>query len=69
MGSFNLPEIKWTYPNCMFAHYSLTVQEFMDTFLSLGLTQWVHSLTFYPSTNTLDLVLKTVQLCPLPYHL
>ena len=59
MGDFNLPEIKWTSPNCMFAHHSPTVQKFLDTFLTLGLTQWVHSPTFYPSTNTLDLVFTT----------
>ena len=62
LGDFNLPNIRWQdqceakNSNCP----SLDTM-FLDTFDSLGLTQWVTEPTFPRSGNTLDLVLTSEQ--------
>ena len=57
VGDFNLPTIDWcTDPP---RATSTTDCSFLDTFISLGLTQWVHESTYPRSGNTLDLVLTS----------
>ena len=59
MGDFNLPDIKWPQSDCMSFNYQPDVQQFINAFLSAGLTQWVVLPTFPRSGNILDLDLST----------
>ena len=72
LGDFNLPSIDWT-ENVISAK-TPTDCTFLETFNSLGLTQWVNEPTFPRSGNILDLILTSeadrvgnvAVLCPLP---
>ena len=71
VGDFNLPAINWTDVGMDVPPLE---SMFVDTFSSLGLTQWVAEATFPRSGNILDLVLTSEQdrigsievLAPLP---
>ena len=58
VGDFNLPSIGWTQDDRT-ASCSALDKMFFETFLSLGLTQWVLQPTFPRSGNILDIVLTT----------
>ena len=57
MGDFNLPTVDWNFdpPISSSSHDD----NFLDCFLSLGLTQHILQTTFIPSGRTLDLVLTS----------
>ena len=57
VGDFNLPTVNWCTDPPRAA--STTDCPFLDTFISLGLTQWVHESTYPRSGNILDLVLTS----------
>ena len=60
LGDFNLPSLKWPIELNSFSERSASVDSlFLDLFVECGLTQWVHFSTFFPSGNTLDLVLTS----------
>ena len=58
VGDFNLPSIGWTEDD-QTTRCSALDKMFLETFLSLGLTQWVLQPTFPRSGNILDIVLTT----------
>ena len=58
LGDFNLPSLTWDEDNIP-DYVPPTDQLFLDTFLSLGLSQLVRECTFPRSGNILDLVLVT----------
>ena len=57
MGDFNLPSLKWDDENGSFHYTSPTDRYFANCFADCGLTQLVKEGTFFPSGNTLDLIL------------
>ena len=60
MGDFNLPSISWDHSGGFSSLYSTpTDRLFRECFAGCGLTQWVKGATFFPSGNTLDLVLTS----------
>ena len=56
LGDFNLPAVDWS---SLSLHCPPLEQMFLNTFLSLGLHQWVTEATYPRSGNILDLVLTT----------
>ena len=58
LGDFNLPNINWA-PESSQTHISSMETTFLDTFDTLGLTQWVLEPTFPRSGNTLDIILTS----------
>ena len=58
LGDFNLPSLAWDSDN-LFDNLYPTDRLFLETFLSLGLTQFVRQSTFPRSGNILDLILAT----------
>ena len=58
LGDFNLPSLSWDQIAPL-GHASATDRLFLETFLVLGLTQWVRETTFPRSANILDLVLTS----------
>ena len=56
LGDFNLPSIDWSSP---MLHCPPLERMFLDTFLTVGLHQWVTEATYPKSGNTLDLVLTS----------
>ena len=60
IGDFNLPGISWGLHAHGYANQGSPMErQFVDTFNLLGLTQWITSVTFARSGNTLDLLLST----------
>lgn len=59
LGDFNLPSLKWSESSVWDSYVSPTDRFFYDCFSDCGLTQWVNFGTFFPSGNTLDLVLSS----------
>ena len=60
LGDFNLPSLAWDSDNLFDNVYiHPTDRLFLETFLSLGLTQFVRQSTFPRSGNILDLILAT----------
>ena len=59
VGDFNLPYIQWDNEAFLSLDYPALQQDFLECFLSLGLTQSVKSPTFIRSDNILDLVLTS----------
>ena len=58
VGDFNLPSLSWDQEN--WTHSVTGVErQFLDAFLSLGLTQWVTEATYPRSGNILDLMFTT----------
>ena len=58
IGDFDLPSIGWIQDDQTLGCLALD-KMFLETFLSLGLTQWVLQPTFPQSGNILDIVLTT----------
>ena len=58
LGDFNLPSLHWEQNNCTLSASGVD-KEFWETFLSLGLTQWISEPTYPQSGNVLDLILTT----------
>ena len=58
LGDFNLPSLSWN-STCPSSQATVCDTSFYDTFVSLGLTQWVSDPTYPRSGSTLDLVLTT----------
>ena len=56
LGDFNLPTIDWSNPTL---HCPPLGRAFLDTFLTVGLHQWVTESTYPKSGNILDLVLTS----------
>ena len=56
LGDFNLPAIDWLRPNEPLPPLE---RMFADTFLAVGLNQWINEPTFPKSGNILDLVLTS----------
>ena len=60
MGDFNLPSLQWGNGEVSCSGYMTpTDRLFRDCFTGCGLTQFVEEGTFFPSGNTLDLMLCT----------
>ena len=60
LGDFNLPSVVWDQEQGFNAGYVRPVDRlFLDCFAACGLTQYVLEGTFFPSGNTLDLVLSS----------
>ena len=59
LGDFNLPSLRWPMEDSRMLGISPVDRNFKDCFIECGLTQWVEFPTFFPSGNTLDLVLTT----------
>ena len=57
LGDFNLPNVRWAEATT--SHALPFETTFLDTFDSLGLTQWVSEPTFPRSGNILDIVLTS----------
>ena len=57
LGDFNLPNVRWGETTT--SHTLSFETTFLDTFDSLGLTQWVSEPTFPRSGNILDIVLSS----------
>ena len=58
LGDFNLPSLQWEKSDWM-EKSSGVDKQFMEAFISLGLTQWVKEATYPLSGNILDLILTT----------
>ena len=58
LGDFNLPSLAWDSDN-LFDNVYIHPTDRLETFLSLGLTQFVRQSTFPRSGNILDLILAT----------
>ena len=56
VGDFNLSSIDWSSEFSLFEHYDPVTQLFVDSFISMGLYQWVSECTFVRSGSILDLV-------------
>ena len=59
LGDFNLSSVRWSLQGVLPGYVPPHVQNFLDCFTDLGLTQWVTEATFSISGNTLDLFLTT----------
>ena len=61
LGDFNLPSLPWPLveTSTQGSYVTPTDREFLECFLECGWTQWVGFGTFFPSGNTLDLVLTS----------
>ena len=59
MGDFNLPSISWENHGYGVGYVTPVDRGFRDCFAGCGLIQWVKCGTFFPSGNTLDLVLTS----------
>ena len=59
LGDFNLPTLDWTGDSVFNSYIRPLDRLFYDCFVESGLSQWVKFGTFFPSGNTLDLVLTT----------
>ena len=59
LGDFNLPTLKWSVELVPDSYMSPNDSLFYDCFSECGLFQWVTFGTFFPSNNTLDLILTT----------
>ena len=57
MGDFNLPSLSWPVDGVELGYVTPFDRSFCDLFMLLGLTQHVHSPTFFPSGSVLDLLL------------
>lgn len=57
-GDFNLPSLDWSSPQ-MIRSASSADLKFVNTFDTLGLTQWITVPTYPRSSNVLDLLLTT----------
>ena len=74
LGDFNLSSLKWLSDGIETGYITPIDRSFYEWFLDLGLHQYVHSPTFIPSGNILDLVFSSdpelvgevVVLAPLP---
>ena len=59
LGDFNLPSLNWSIEGGNTVGVSPVDRLFRDCFFECGLTQWVEFGTFFPSGNTLDLILSS----------
>ena len=59
LGDFNLPSLRWSADGASCTHVSRIDGMFRDCFIECGLTQWVDFGTFFPSGNTLELILTS----------
>ena len=59
LGDLNLPSIKWGDDGLAYGGITAADRPFLESFLVAGLRQWVTEGTFFPSGNTLDLVLTS----------
>ena len=59
VGDFNLPSLTWRVDGLQSAYVAPLDKSFYDLFSLLGLQQLVHTATFVPSGNILDLALTT----------
>ena len=59
LGDFNLPTLDWSSASVLDSYIRPVDREYYDCFMQSGLTQWVDFPTFFPSGNTLDLVITT----------
>ena len=60
LGEFNLPSVTWKdHRPC--GSPSQTDEKFLDSFITLGFTQWISECTFPRSGNVLDLILTSEQ--------
>ena len=60
LGDFNLPTVAWSHGGYSGQEYVRPVDRmFCDCFVECGLKQWVDFGTFFPSGNTLDLILTS----------
>ena len=59
LGDFNLPTLDWISESVFNSYIRPLDKLFFDCFVDSGLSQWVRFGTFFPSGNTLDLILTT----------
>ncbi len=59
LGDFNLPAIDWSIEDALSQDYDPFTMSFTNCFNTIGLHQWIEFPTFFPSGNTLDLVLSS----------